>query len=52
MVRLRLFIDGRRDVGKSNVVLATVKIEGHVGNDVEITVAIVETKEDRSTLST
>jgi len=50
MVRLRLFIDGRRDVGKSNVVLATVKIEGHVGSDVEITIAIVETKEDRGTV--
>ena len=47
---MRLFIDGRRDVGKSNVVLATVKIEGHAGTRVEISVAIIETKEDRGAL--
>lgn len=47
ILRLRLFIDGRRDVAKSNVVLATIKIEGHRGSDVEITVGIVETCEDR-----
>ena len=47
LLRLRVFIDGRRDTGNTNVVIATVKIQGHLGSDVEITLAIVIMKEDR-----
>lgn len=51
-VCLRLFIDGRRDVGGRSVTIATIKVEGHAGNNVELTCAIVDMVENHGALST